>query len=672
VAGDLCRFDELGRFLFEQFCRELAHDDALVVWLRRGAGELERLQAAVAEARPNSADALVLTNVTVPAGSLAAGRVLDAEALTAVVRSRPQLLLRVPTLLGIGDRDALLPHDVCERSSADVDAALALARVFVPTRAYAAARAAAERFGFAVLTGPPEMGKTAIARMLGLAKLAGGSELHECTRPEQLWERFARDRPQVFVADDAFGSTEYRPETAERWAVELDRVLRALDERHWLLWTSRPAPLKAALRRIQREHGVERFPQPAEVQVDASDLDVSEKALILFRHAKAAALPEPAIAAVREHGWTVVSHPHFTPERIRRFVGGRLLADLAVTDEAVAAEIREPTAAMAESFRALAPEHRAVLVALLDVPPGPVPEHELTAAVRRHSRAGFAQHPAAVLDRLSDHFVRIGDAGAVTWVHPSWRDLVIEETAAAPAARQAFLRACTLEGLLLALSVAGGTGDRSLPLLRSDADWDLLAGRLAELVPQLEAPDATRLLLSLEEALTAQPEPELDALATELLQLLARRGLTVALLERWLELRLRVADPPPVPDLTAAWIELEPSAAAAVGEVDDWVTLVALLREHDRGALARFGFPARQAPGMRAFLERGEPPRELVRRLRLFVPELAPEPHAVREPPRLELYVPRQLSPELEALLAAPLRDRWADERLVFQVLRDL
>ena len=39
---------------------------------------------------------------------------------------------------------------------------------------------------FLVLTGPPEMGKTAIARMLGLALLTEGWEVHECTRPEQV------------------------------------------------------------------------------------------------------------------------------------------------------------------------------------------------------------------------------------------------------------------------------------------------------------------------------------------------------------------------------------------------------------------------------------------------------------------------------------------------------
>ena len=33
---------------------------------------------------------------------------------------------------------------------------------------------------------------------------------------------FDAERPQLFVADDAFGSTEYRPDAADRWALELD------------------------------------------------------------------------------------------------------------------------------------------------------------------------------------------------------------------------------------------------------------------------------------------------------------------------------------------------------------------------------------------------------------------------------------------------------------------
>src|SRR5207253_6174214 len=147
-----------------------------------------------------------------------------------------------------------------------------LAHVFVPTRAYVRALDVLDRHRFVVLTGPPEMGKTATARMIGLELLTEGWEFHECVRPDELWKAFDRGRRQLFVADDAFGSTEYRPEAAERWALDLYRVLDAMDERHRLIWTSRPAPLKAGLRRIHREHGVEHWPQPAEIEIAASDL----------------------------------------------------------------------------------------------------------------------------------------------------------------------------------------------------------------------------------------------------------------------------------------------------------------------------------------------------------------------------------------------------------------
>ena len=61
-----------------------------------------------------------------------------------------------------------------------------------PTPAWHRAVAVLKAHHFLVLTGPPEMGKTAIARMLGLALLTEGWEVHECTRPEQVEQRFER------------------------------------------------------------------------------------------------------------------------------------------------------------------------------------------------------------------------------------------------------------------------------------------------------------------------------------------------------------------------------------------------------------------------------------------------------------------------------------------------
>ncbi len=212
------------------------------------------------------------------------------QELFEAIRRLPALRMKLPSVLSL---DAAPPDpDALDRSTVDIEATQALAQVFVPTPAWQRAVAILKAHHFLVLTGPPEMGKTAIARMLGLALLTEGWEVHECTRPEQVEQRYDRSRPQLFIADDAFGSTEYRADAAERWAANLDRILKATDEHHWLVWTSRPAPLRAGLRRLHNERGADRFPQPAAVQVDASALGVEEKTLILFRHARAAGLDQ--------------------------------------------------------------------------------------------------------------------------------------------------------------------------------------------------------------------------------------------------------------------------------------------------------------------------------------------------------------------------------------------
>jgi hypothetical protein len=682
------RFDDLGWLQFDRLCAALLELDA-ALWEERDFGraglamggavapggtrlpaptlvvvawsstplELRRLVVTELERAPAAAaSALVVSNSSAPIGAAPVPLVqLGPERLGALVDADPELRLRVPSVLGIRELGDLIEEAVSSRSTADIAAATELARIFVPTNAYARALDVLQKHHFTVLTGPPEMGKTAIARMIGVAQMTAGWEVHECTRPEQLLSAFVRDRPQVFVADDAFGSTEYRPDAAERWALELDRVLRAMDERHWLLWTSRPAPLKAGLRRVHREHGVERFPQPAEVQVDAAALGVDEKALILFRHAKAAKLPRRAIGLVRRHGWEIVSHPHFTPERIRRFVGERLLK-LAAADgdtqeiaHAVAAEIREPTKAMAASFAALAPEHRAVLVALLDAPPDPVPERELAAAVRRQSEAGFRHAPAELIDRLTDHFVRLVPPTSVAWVHPSWRDLVITQLADDAAARSRFLERCGLEGVLLALSVGGGeAGERILPLLRADGDWDVVTARVAGLAGDLDDAGVIRLLESLGAAFDAElasdARAELAALAALALERVRagweerRPTLSVAGLEAWSVLAARLADPPPFPSVARSWIELVPTEPVALDSraelvrLDQWLALASVLQVYAPDELERFGFPQRQHDVLAAFATEAaaQPSSEveelttrILRRIRALVPAFA-------------------------------------------------
>jgi hypothetical protein len=70
-------------------------------------------------------------------------------------------------------------------------------------------------------------------------------------------------------------------------------------------------------------------------------------------------------------------------------------------------ELNDPTEAMTASFGALDVEHQDLLIAMLDSPPGPVPERELVDALRRHHDGALPKPPAELLDRLRDHFLRV-------------------------------------------------------------------------------------------------------------------------------------------------------------------------------------------------------------------------------------------------------------------------
>jgi hypothetical protein len=638
--------------------------------------------------------------------------VLGAGEISAALDRDAGLRLAMPSVLGLRDLDALIDPDLRRRSSLDVDGAQELARVFWPTHAYDRARAVLGEHRFVVLTGPPEMGKTAIAEMIALAQLTDGWEAHECNDPDQVWQRFDRGRRQLFIADDAFGSTEYRPDAADRWARGLGRLLTMLDSRHWLIWTSRPAPLKAGLRRVQRESGSEGFPAPGEVLVDATDLDLADKTLILFRHAKSRGASGTARRVLRSAGLSIVEHPHFTPERIRRFVADRLdeLPRLAADDQAlvlgmVESELACPTEAMRTSFRALSAEHRELLISLLDAPAGLIDERELAAVVRRHHAGGLSSPPSELIDRLSDHFLRVTPLG-IGWVHPSWRDLVIDELRERPAARERFLSACGADGIALAVSRAGGVaGARTLPLLVTDADWDALGDRVHEVLGGLEDRELAQVLLAfggMLDVVTDRPQAsEADCLAGNVLGTI-RRGwderhepIPVFLLEAWYALNARVTEPVAGPELAATWVELHPGGGlverpdpAELARADEWLELAQTLFRHDPAALESFGFFGRDRDLLehlivaltRASVDEALRPQSesVLARIEALVPDLAWGAHSAREISRLveglgrkRWWVPEDLPapPSTEPATALPSRFGRED---VDRVLRDL
>lgn len=71
----------------------------------------------------------------------------------------------------------------------------------------------------------------------------------------------------------------------------------------------------------------------------------------------------------------------------------------------------------------------------------------------------------------------------VGWVHPSCRDLVIEELSNEPTRQVQFLKGMSLQGIKLSISDSGGAkGERRLPLMNLPQSWDLLEASCLALV----------------------------------------------------------------------------------------------------------------------------------------------------------------------------------------------
>jgi hypothetical protein len=261
---------------------------------------------------------------------------------------------------------------------------------------------------------------------------------------------------------------------------------------------------------------------------------------------------------------------------------------------------------MRTSFRALGDEHRELLIALLDAPEGLVDERELAAVVRRHHPGGLSRPPRELIDRLTDHFLRVTSLG-VGWVHPSWRDLVINELREDAPARQRFLEACGLYAAMLALSQAGGiAGERTLPLLVDDNDWDRLGDRIPPLVGEFEDQELTQLLLALHSLrpvdITRTQKHEARSLAASLLTAVARRWdrerrpLSPSVLEQWYTLKDWAPGPVGEPQLGLTWAELYPASPtrpldrSELTRADEWLSLAQTLREHAPETLENLGF----------------------------------------------------------------------------------
>lgn len=524
----------------------------------------------------------------------------------------PKLRQTFPEILSLRDLDALLAQAVnrgiIERSRVAIAEARDLVPVFVPTGAYYTARRRLGKHFFVVLDGPPEMGKTAIARTIALTYLLSSWQVVECRDPGDFFDSYRDDSQQVFVADDAFGRTEYDPHLGRMWERDLSRVLRRLDAKHRLIWTTRKHILMRARREMDLAGDSARFPAPGEVIVTADKLSIEEKARILYRHCRAARLGEQQRQIVRANASSIVKNSHFTPERIRRLVTELLPKDDNQGDSvarSIAAALRNPTERMRKSFRKLPAGHVWVLTALLECQRS-VPVTQLQARFAALFPGASERLFFESLDDLTGTFIKgvsggeHGEGPQIDWVHPSYRDLVVDELASSPTNQAIFLGKMSISGVKLALSVSGGSlGERQMPLMTTPESWASLAARCREIVSTASIGGVAQLIDALASASRVEGiDEKARASLKTLLQEVYERGvvrwdecteaLSVMDLESFLRARTSLSTTARLPDVGSIWESYSSSVREAIAEgesldpyeVDGWTDLVITIERH--------------------------------------------------------------------------------------------
>jgi hypothetical protein len=192
------------------------------------------------------------------------------------------------------------------------------------------------------------------------------------------------------------------------------------------------------------------------------------------------------------------------------------------------------------------------------------------------------------------------------------RDLLITHLAQNSEARRRFLENTGPDGLMLAISSAGGAGgDRTLPLLRDEADWDRLGIRTREIAASLNDSAVFAMvdaLLRASQSVTGSQRQQLDPtgrlgdLVSVCLEVVRARWDSTGTAISPFMLRLftrhsQFQNPlPPMPRLLGTWRAYAPANRAEAEELtpdqlEDWGEICQTISDSEPRFLRQVDFP---------------------------------------------------------------------------------
>jgi hypothetical protein len=216
------------------------------------------------------------------------------------------------------------------------------------------------------------------------------------------------------------------------------------------------------------------------------------------------------------------------------------------------------------------------------------------------------------------------------WMHPSWRDMVIEFLVDHKEARENFLSKAGANGLALAISTGGGKlGHRKFPLLIEPMDWAIFTESMSKTIETATILDTRNLLTAVLNALRIEHNADTQPIvARPPLRGVAERSLTACRtkwsnsawtilagdLAAYYEISEFLRPLPPSPDLSDSWqrhwddarVQMEQFdpyvGELEVGDIDDWFGLSDIVSRYEPRFLKQIRFPAAYISCIKDFL----------------------------------------------------------------------
>lgn len=198
-------------------------------------------------------------------------------------------------------------------------------------------------------------------------------------------------------------------------------------------------------------------------------------------------------------------------------------------------------------------------------------------------------------------------------MHPSYRDLLIEELMYDRQLRKLFMQNMTIPGIKLALSDTGGyEGQRFFPLMVDDEYWEILRERCIQLVDQINSFEIQSLLTILTNGITQSKSQkeirELEKILINVLkQVFSKWNTTPSKLspydiDAYCKASLFIKPLPPIPDLIQTWQYYLDSFIKDLDEAESYVIiyaysleqiidLITLIEDNEPRFLKQVGFP---------------------------------------------------------------------------------